>query len=173
MRCGCKSDSGLSSTEFNGTLSKRFALKCGPMDSNGCIPWVSTKTSKGYGLLRVASTGSKKTGAHRIAWVLENGDLPPEVLVLHRCDNPSCVNPDHLFLGSPKENTEDMVKKNRHAWGKPLPWQKLNAEDGKKILELRLAGYMQQKVADLFGVSRPLISLIESGKVKHSASVTA
>jgi DNA-binding XRE family transcriptional regulator len=168
MRVGCRSESGLSKAEFNHTLRRRFELKCGVSDARGCIPWLATKTSKGYGILQVAGAGSTKTVAHRIAWVLRHGDLAPEVLVLHRCDNPSCVNADHLFLGSAKHNTEDMVAKGRHSWRNGTPWQKLTAADGARIRELRNAGHTQQYVADLMGVSRPLISLIESGKVKHS-----
>lgn len=168
MRTGCESD-GLSRSEFNETLSKRFASKCGPVDANGCIPWLAYKTSKGYGTLQLASTHSRKTCAHRIAWVLKHGDLPPKVLVLHRCDNPSCVNVDHLFLGSAKENTADMVSKKRHMWRNPLPWQKLNSTDAERIRDLRRAGCTQQEVADWLGVSRPLISMIESGKVHYSS----
>ena len=143
------------------------------MDSNGCIPWLATKTKKGYGLLQVASLGSLKTTAHRIAWVLHNGDLPPGVLILHRCDNPSCVNPDHLFPGSPQENTDDMVGKKRHAWLNGQPWQKLNADDVRRAIDLRNAGNTQQMVADILGVSRPLISMIENGHIQHAQSAVS
>jgi len=173
LRTGCKSVVGLSRSQFNETLFRRFARKCGIPDENGCIPWLGTRTNKGYGLLQVSGRDSKKTVAHRISWVLSRGDLPPEVLVLHRCDNPSCVNVDHLFLGSPKQNTEDMISKGRHFWRDRLPWQKLDGIDGAKIRELRRSGFTQQKIADLLGVSRPLISMIESGKVKHSASAVS
>jgi hypothetical protein len=165
---GINSD-GLLRSEFNETLPKRFALKCGQPDKNGCIPWLAYKTQKGYGVLRTASTHSRKTCAHRIAWVLAKGDLPPKVLVLHRCDNPSCVNVDHLFLGSPQTNVDDMVSKKRHAWRHALPWQKLNAVDGERVRDLRRARHTQQEVADWLGVSRPLISMIESGKIQHSS----
>lgn len=166
MRTGCKSDSGLSRSAFNNTLPRRFELKCGKQDANGCIPWLGYKTSKGYGVFRY---GDAKTTAHRIVWVLKRGDLPPEILVLHHCDNPSCVNVDHLFLGDPLANTADMVSKGRHAWRDGTPWQKLNATDGERMRDLRRSGCTQQEVADWLGVSRPLISLIESGKIQHSA----
>lgn len=171
MRTGCQSVSGLSRSEFNETLSKRFSLKCGTRDARGCIPWLATKTVKGYGILQVASTGSRKTSAHRISWVLKNGDLAPGLMVLHRCDNPSCVNPDHLFLGSPQANTTDMVSKGRHSWRAGTPWQKLTAGDGERIRDLRRARCTQQDAADWLGVSRPLISMIESGKIQHSLSI--
>jgi hypothetical protein len=158
---------GLSRQELNDSVQRRFELKCGEPDAQGCIPWLAGKTRGGYGYLRFAGAGTKTT-AHRIAWVLKRGDIPPEILVLHRCDNPSCVNAEHLFLGLPKDNTSDMVAKKRHGWRDGQPWQKLNAMDGERIRQLRLAGHTQQEIADVFGVSRPLISLILSGRIKHS-----
>lgn len=170
LRSGCESEVGLSRSDFNETLSTRFARKCGAPNDSGCIPWLGTKTAKGYGLLQVCGARSRKTCAHRIAWVLARGDLPPGACVLHRCDNPSCVNPDHLFLGSPKDNTEDMVRKERHPWRERTPWQKLNAVDVERIKDLRRNGCTQQQVADWLAVSRPLISMIEHGKIRHAVS---
>lgn len=173
MRFGCLSQFGLKKTEFNDTLLRRFKSKCGAATASGCIPWTGYKTTTGYGVLRVASKGSRKTTAHRIAWVIERGDLDPEMLVLHRCDNPSCVNVEHLFLGSPKENTDDMVSKRRHAWRDGQPWQKLTAQDAARIRDLRRSGLTQQKIADQFGVSRPLISLIEHGHIQYAQSAVS
>lgn len=173
MRTGCISETGLSSVEFNDTLKRRFAAKCGPKDSNGCIPWMGPKTYKGYGYIRIGNGYSMRTTAHRVAWVLVNGNLKPALLVLHKCDNPSCVNPDHLFLGSQADNTADMVSKNRHMWRNKLPWQKLTDGDVETVFELRRSGYTQQYVADYLGVSRPLISLIESGKIQHAVNAMA
>ncbi len=171
MRSGPKSTAGLSRSQFNATLAKRFRSKCGAPDARGCIPWLGTKTTKGYGTLRLNASGPKST-AHRIAWVLSRGDLAPELCVLHRCDNPSCVNVEHLFTGSVLQNVQDMVAKKRHGWRDGTPWQKLNATDGERIRDLRRAGCTQQQVADWLNVSRPLISMIEGGKIQHSAVST-
>lgn len=171
MRTGSRSLNGLSSLEFNDTLRTRFFAKCGQMNSDGCIPWVGTKTKRGYGLIQAAGIRSRKTTAHRIAWVLANGDLAPGALVLHRCDNPSCVNVAHLFVGSQQENVDDMVSKGRHAWKDGQPWQKLNDSDVFRIIEMRRSGFTQQDVAESFGVSRSLISMVENCKVKHAAQV--
>lgn len=169
LRTGCKSAVGLSRSEFNKTLLRRFKSKCGAADLHGCIPWLGHRTVKGYGCLTY-SKDHRKTTAHRIAWVLEQGDIAPEVLVLHKCDNPSCVNVEHMFLGSAQENMDDMVRKQRHSWLERTPWQKLNTHDVKRIRDLRQAGQTQQAVADQLGISRTLISLIEHGKVKHAQS---
>lgn len=164
---------GLSKSEFGATIQSRFQRYCGVPTASGCIEWTGTKTKKGYGVLRLAGAGSRKTTAHRIAWALKHGDLAANVLVLHRCDNPSCVNPNHLFIGSAKQNTEDMVSKGRHSWRSGTPWQKLTVEAIARIRDLRANGLTQQRVADMFGISRSLISLIENGKIKHAASVIA
>ena len=152
------------------SLLQRFSVKCAKPDANGCIHWLGSKTKRGYGVILIGKVRGKnlRTTAHRAAWLLERGDLSPEILVLHKCDNPSCVNVDHLFLGSPANNTRDMVAKNRHGWRHGTPWQKLNAVDGERIRDLRAAGYSQQKIADWIGVSRPLISMVLAGKIFHS-----
>lgn len=170
MRVGCKSKYGLLRSEIDAAAERFFLDRIGMADANGCIPWLGAKTKKGYGTIRRLSRNRGST-AHRVAWVLENGDLAPESCVLHRCDNPSCVNADHLFLGSPKDNTRDMVSKGRHFWRHALPWQKLNVVDVERIRDLRRLGHTQQEVADWIGVSRPLISLIEHGKVQHALSL--
>ena len=149
-----------------GTPKERFVVKCSEPDEHGCVKWLGSSTLGGYGVFRVRE--GVRTTAHRAAWIIFRGEIPDGKYVLHRCDNPSCVNVDHLFIGTPAENTHDMVAKGRHGWRSGMPWQKLNAIDGERIRDLRQAGCTQQQIADWLGVSRPLISLILSGRVKHS-----
>lgn len=160
---------GLSLAKSTSTLPKRFAAKCAEPSSNGCIEWLGEKTRGGYGVLRPGGLASGKTTAHRIAWVLKRGAIAPEILVLHRCDNPSCVNVDHLFLGSPKANVRDMMAKGRHGWRNGTPWQKLHATDAERISDLRGAGLTQQKIADWMSVSRALVSLVLAGKIHYAS----
>lgn len=82
-----------------------------------CWIWTgSTSGSKGYGKFSVTSRlyGRKMVRAHRFSWVLHHGVIPRGEHVLHRCDNPLCVNPDHLFLGTQRTNLQDMIQKGRH-----------------------------------------------------------
>lgn len=86
---------------------KKFFLQLGPDD---CWEWTSTKDQKGYGIFSLYSDSIR---AHRASFLLFNGYLPKDKMVCHSCDNPSCVNPDHLWLGDNSLNMKDMWDKNR------------------------------------------------------------
>lgn len=150
-----------------GTLPKRFATKCSPRLPSGCIEWLAYRMPNGYGTIREAGKNSRHLLAHRAAWQLAKGEIPAGMNVLHRCDNPSCVNVDHLFLGTQADNVSDMISKGRQPWKERTPWQKLDEADAIRIAELRADGYTQQKIADLFKVSRPLISLLLARKFRY------
>jgi HNH endonuclease len=163
--------SGLRLSEASSqTIRERFEAKCAPMNADGCILWLGSKNNKGYGQMGTEVVANKRhmSYAHRIAWALRNGDIPPKMVVCHKCDNPLCVNIDHLFLGTYKQNTLDMVKKRRHYWNRPMKHQKLNAVDVERIRDLRFMGCTQQVIADHIGVSRPLISMVLSGVIQHA-----
>ena len=75
-----------------------------------CIIFQGFKDSAGYGH---TTHGGKKLSAHRKAWLIANGDIPPGMVVCHKCDNPSCINPDHLFIGTHADNARDRDSKGR------------------------------------------------------------
>jgi hypothetical protein len=81
-----------------------------------CWEWSRKRDRRGYG--RFATTSSRYVSAHRMAWELTHGEIPKGLSVLHRCDNPPCVRPDHLFLGTPADNVADMLAKGRESRGK-------------------------------------------------------
>jgi len=102
----------------------------------GCWNWIASKTIEGYGLFRFMN---RMVRSHRFSWELYNGKIPLGKLVCHSCDNTSCVNPEHLWLGTDKDNAKDKVKKNRQ-WrptGKKHPFygKHLPLSTRKKISE--------------------------------------
>jgi hypothetical protein len=83
-----------------------------------CWLWTASKRHKGYGAFCYERNGIKVQGrAHRFSWELHFGEIPEGLFVLHRCDNPACVRPDHLFLGTNQDNVDDMMAKGRHVAG--------------------------------------------------------
>lgn len=97
-----------------------------------CWNWKGSKQTQGYGKIKV---GGRTFRAHRLAFELYIGAVPDKIFVCHKCDNPACVNPDHLFLGTPKQNTHDMLRKGR--WVQP-PSRKPGTVRGSKNFNSRL-----------------------------------
>ncbi len=106
------------------SLLYKFIKKINFTDS--CWVWKGARHEWGYGMIKKPNT-KKNYKAHRLSWMFFNGSIPKDKYVLHRCDRPSCVNPDHLFLGTLKDNSIDMIKKGRGG-GQIKKGQKLSRE---------------------------------------------
>lgn len=129
--------------------------------TNGCWTWQAATDRKGYGLFKMSG---KTIGAHRAAWIITNGWKPihPECAVMHKCDNPSCVRPDHLLIGSNADNMADKVFKGRQASG-----QKTVSGNAKlspdKVRRIRASKERTGILADALGVSGAAIRFVRAG----------
>lgn len=126
-----------------------------------CWEWSASKTKKGYGSFGFVD-GTEY--AHRVSWILSFGNIPDGIFVCHGCDNRSCVNPDHLFLGSALDNSKDMVSKGRSMTDDKNPQAKLTPKDVVSIRDILYKSELShRKIAKMFGVSSATISFIGSG----------
>lgn len=107
-------------------IEQRFFAKV--LKTESCWNWQATKVPRGYGILGRGRGSRKYIYAHRFSYQYHVGEIPEGISVLHKCDNPSCVNPKHLFLGTQLENMKDMRKKNRGTVGVRHPNAILNPE---------------------------------------------
>lgn len=153
-------------------VGKHLALKRGSLEekfmrsfqkTDGCWIWERAKTDLGYGIFCV---GRKNYSAHRYSYELTNGPIPKGLFICHKCDNPSCINPDHLFAGTPLDNIRDAIAKGRlKPKGEDRSSAKLKNED---VLEIRESYKSklenQYELARRFNVSRSLITHIVNRK---------
>lgn len=148
--------------QFSESDVQRFNAKV--QKSDGCWTWSGAVKCKErpYGQF---SVGKRKVKAHRAAWMLANGPIPSALHVLHRCDNPRCVNPSHLFLGTHQDNMADMNEKGRRtaqsgeAWHASHPpesfprgdavWTRRNPELVRRGSACHLAKLTEDQVADI------------------------
>lgn len=147
-------------------LIERFEDKVFPDPNTGCFLWGGSYAGR-YGVLKLGRKGEGQESAHRISYKLyKDKNIPDGMYICHKCDNPSCVNPDHLFLASPKDNSNDMVRKNRQyrPIGIKNKLAKLNED---KIRQIRLefnSGSTITQLSNKYKVSRSTIKPIVSGR---------
>lgn len=144
------------------TLRERFDTARPTGDPAACWTWQGTLDRKGYGQI---SDRGRSIRAHRLAWELEHGQIPSGMQVCHRCDNPPCCNPAHLFLGTAADNQHDKRNKGRAARGSA------NGGGGKltdsAVREIRAALAERETltaIAAHHGVTRQHIAMIRDGK---------
>lgn len=148
------------------TLQERFEDKYIPDPNSGCWHWTAYCNAGGYGVLGSDKVRKKTILAHRVSWTLHYGDIPDGMKVCHTCDVPSCVNPDHLFLGTQAENIDDMAKKGRRASFKGVNNTNVTLNEIQVRVIRRLLGFKkqtQQEIGDMFGVNQAAISKINRG----------
>lgn len=140
----------------------------GVHDPAGCWEWQGRRNGKGYGCIAITNDDGFATWlTHRVAFALHYGVDPAELLVLHRCDNPPCCNPSHLFLGTNADNSADKFAKGRQRFlrGEQHPSTVLSDEQVTEVRARAAAGATHRSIAESFGVSRSHVTRL----VRHLA----
>lgn len=141
------------------SIEERFWPKV--LKSDGCWLWIAGLTSTGYG--QFPSGGHERYGArplkaHRVAWELTYGPIPPNTEIRHKCNTPRCVRPDHLELGTHADNMADMSRAGYHSN------RKLTMEQAREIRQLHTTGIGAHRLGKQFGIAKKNVFLILSGK---------
>ena len=162
-----RNTNGQFSNKPRGTVRERFESQFVRVPFAGCWIWTgSSKHKFGYGAFKIGNRQSKVEYAHRFAWSLYVGEIPSDAHVCHSCDNPACVNPDHLFIGTAALNVADKVAKGRHLYGAKVPSAKITDEIAAKIKLLQ--SEPTRVLAAMFGLSRQSVADIIYGRTwKH------
>lgn len=158
----CKDNTCISPNHiYHKVLYHRFWEKVKKTSEDGCWLWTGAKDGGGYGILQIATNIREK--AHRWSWqTYYKQNIPKGYQVLHHCDNPSCVNPRHLFLGTNQDNVTDKMRKGRFnpCFGNVNGMCKITEEDVKKIVELHNNGYSYRQITKLFPIGNTQIGRI-------------
>lgn len=152
------------------SLESRFWQKVARVGDSECWEWLAFRNPSGYGMIR---NGSVMALAPRVAWVIANGPVPDGKHVLHTCDNRGCVNIEHLYVGTNRDNIQDKVRRGRASFphperrGEKHPMAKLSDAEAALIRETPKRHGSGVELARRFNVSVATISKIRSGGVRR------
>jgi hypothetical protein len=160
----------VTSSRYHKVVRKTFAENTRLNENTRCLEWIGALYPTGYGrALRVVGEPAE-VRAHRRAWEMAHGEIPNGMDVLHQCDNPRCVNHEHLFLGNDVDNVKDKMRKGRNInlAGAEHGMAKLSPEDTARIREAALFGASYASMGISYGVNEATISAIVKRKIwKH------
>lgn len=142
---------------FGALTRERMDAHVSPEPMSGCWLWTGTVDQNGYGMMTLG--GVRGLRAHRVAWMIANGPIPSGLFICHRCDNPACVNPAHLFAGTHRDNMKDKAAK-----GRACSPTRLRPADVLAIREAVERGDLQRVVAARYGVHAVTVGKIVRGE---------
>jgi len=154
---------------FWSKVDKRGPVPAHRQELGPCWLWTAGgnrrpgSNENGYGAFWLKEL-RQNISAHRMSWILAHAD-PGEMLVLHKCDNPRCVRPEHLFIGTQQDNIDDKVQKSRQAKGSRIGRTKVTEEQVREIRRLRRDGLTQREIGERFGIAQCQVSAIVRGVV--------
>lgn len=149
---------------IRGSLKERFMNYCGEVDqTTGCIPWLASRKPGGYGQIRGDKPAQRTLLAHRVAWQLFRGRLDENLEILHRCNNPSCVNPEHLEQATHLKNVQDAARD-----GLMTGPRRFSKEDYDYIKRQAARGKDKAEIAEIVGCSEALVRKLLKGQVKNA-----
>lgn len=127
---------------------------------DACWVWTGAKIGRGYGGIKIAG---KMLVAHRVSYEMANDEIPDGLFVCHTCDNPICVNPRHLFAGTPADNMQDKERKNRgnHAKGTDNGASRLSEADVLRIRAMLAEGWTSRAIAKVYGIAPQTVGRIK------------
>lgn len=154
---------------YNKTVKERLEGLSIPEPNSGCWLWIGAVNEWGYGTIRIAR---KTVLAHRASWMETNGPIPDGLIVCHSCDIPACINPDHLWLGTNQDNSDDCLSKGRNGQlaGELHCSAALLEKEVKEIIRLLSLGIKPKKLSETYGCSRNSIYMIKYNRTwRHLA----
>ena len=144
-------------------LVERFHEKWEVDKKSRCWCWTASAAGKGYGQIKIPGT-RRQIYAHRLSYMIHYGEIPEGMYVCHVCDNPLCVKPTHLFLGTCEDNLQDMKRKDRHLCGAKNKRAKLTEEQVRHMHILNIQGVSQGKIASVYPVAQQTVCKILRGE---------
>lgn len=142
-------------------VSERMIRRGWTVTESGCWEWNGTRSAENYGSI---SVGNKTRLTHRLAYETWVGPIPEGNVVRHKCDNPPCMRPEHLEVGTYRDNTQDMIERGRSAWHKSSHLAKLSWAKVREARLLASEGRSARELAEDFGVGYTTMCRVLSGK---------
>lgn len=148
---------------MNEALRNKLFSKVSVSDS-GCWNWTGGKSPSGYGVITV---NGKTMSTHRLSYALTNGDIPAGMLVMHSCDNPSCINPKHLSAGTQKDNMQDASIRGRcnRPMGEDSAKSKYSEDQVIEAMRMLAEGKTKKQVCEIFGMALSTLTKIRAGSL--------